>query len=153
MMESETVDLEKLIFEPDEFDSVSTDDRIEVYLEDFDLDFDDPEPADWTQSQNEFFCLLADAANEYGLGDSIVTDEGALRMAVLMHSILVGVYGGQEINVRSLIQFQEASSTQFAFSRLMDLVPILSSNEEDTQKAAGGPLLLEGDEDFRLNKH
>lgn len=55
----------------------------------------------------------------------ILFNEAALRMAVLTHSILIGVYEGQEINVRSLIQFQEASSTQFAFSRLMDLVPIL----------------------------
>lgn len=129
MMESETVDLEKLIFEPDEFDSVSTDDRIEVYLEDFDLDFDDPEPVDWSQSQDDFRCALVEAVNRFNLGDSIVTDEDALRMAVLMHSILEGVYEGQEINVRSLIQFQEASSTQFAFSSLMKLVPLLISDD------------------------
>ncbi|MBQ3736177.1 MAG: type IV secretory system conjugative DNA transfer family protein [Candidatus Methanomethylophilaceae archaeon] len=130
MMERGKVNLEKLIFEPDDFDSVSFDDRNKVQPDDFDLDFGDLEPMDWMQSQDVLPYAIVELVNRFNLGDSNVTDEGSLRMALLMHSLIEGVYTGQEIKVGSLMQFQEASSVSYTFSKLIELVTLLISDDD-----------------------
>lgn len=134
LMKMESVDLEALVFDPDQWNSVSMGDKTETCLDDFDFFYD--EPVDWTQSQEEFHGKIVECNDHFNLMSSIISDENALRTALLMHCLAEGTYTGQAIRVKALMKFQSALDMELEFGELMELVSILINDDDYEESAA-----------------
>lgn len=140
------VDLETLIFHPELLENGSEVEKTAVNVDDFDLDIDNPTTCDWTDSQDELHDEIINCIQRFNLLSSTITNEDALRTAVLMHCMAMGIYKGQAIKVDALMKFQEVMNTELEFIQLMELVSIVV-NSDDYEGSATS--ILESNENLK----